>query len=264
MWKITPLFAEWLCAPRNPLFATGVLSAESAVLELGCGVSAILGLVLAPRVARYVLTDQPYVARFVEQNIAANYHDHHHHHPHHHPPDRSRAGKARKAKGGGASSPSSSSAAAAAAAAETDQHLRFAPLDWERDAVTASLAGAADDARRGFDVVVACDCIYNDALIDPLVSTCADVCRLGRQPPDGVVDDPPPCVCVVGQQLRDSDIFEQWLVRFARDFRVWRVPDALLTEGLRSDSGFVVHVGILRNLGGEDAIKDIGYRALLH
>ena len=264
MWKITPLFAEWLCAPRNPLFATGVLSAQSAVLELGCGVSAILGLVLAPRVARYVLTDQPYVARFVEQNIAANHHSHHHH-----TPDRSRAGKARKAKGGGASSSSS------AAAAETDQHLRFAPLDWERDAVTASLAGGAGDARGGFDVVVACDCIYNDALIDPLVSTCADVCRLGRQPPDGVVvvdqgrgeqeEDPPrPCVCVVGQQLRDPDIFEQWLVRFARDFRVWRVPDALLTEGLRSDSGFVVHVGILRNLGGEDAIKDIGYRALLH
>ena len=251
MWKITPLFAEWLCAPRNPLFATGVLTAQSAVLELGCGISAVIGLVLAPRVGRYVLTDQPYVARFVEQNIAANYHDHHQHQ------DRSSkaAGKARKAKSGGASSSSSS----AAAQAVQHQHLRFAPLDWELDAVTASLAG--DDAPGGFDVVVACDCIYNEALIDPLVSTCVDVCRLGRPRPrrfeGGVVDegeeageegeDPRPCVCVVGQQLRDPEIFEQWLVRFARDFRVWRVPDALLTDGLRSDSGFVVHIGILRH-----------------
>ncbi len=257
MWKITPLFAEWLCAPRNPLFATGVLTAQSAVLELGCGISAILGLVLAPRVGRYVLTDQPYVARLVEQNIADNYHDHHQHH--HRPKDRSKAGKARKAKGAGVSSSSSP--------AETDQHLRFMPLDWELDAVTASLAGG--DARGGFDVVLACDCIYNEALIDPLVSTCADVCRLGRRRrralPDGVdeggregeeddeddEEDPRPCVCVVGQQLRDPEIFEQWLVRFARDFRVWRVPDTLLTEGLRSDSGFVVHVGILRQPRGK-------------
>jgi hypothetical protein len=65
VWKITPLFAEWLSAPANILQTSGLFNAESAVLELGSGVSAIVGLLLASRVRRYVMTDQAYVARLV-------------------------------------------------------------------------------------------------------------------------------------------------------------------------------------------------------
>ena len=47
------------------------------------------------------------------------------------------------------------------------------PLDWETDEVTPSLTGSED--KSSFDAVIACDCIYNDVLIDPLVQTCIDV-----------------------------------------------------------------------------------------
>jgi hypothetical protein len=52
----------------------------------------------------------------------------------------------------------------------------------------------------------------------------------------------------VAQQLRSPDVFDAWLATFHQNFRVWRVPDTLLSEGLRSGSGFVLHFGVLRDL----------------
>lgn len=219
------MFASWLASPTNILFRTGVLSASSTVLELGCGVSALVGLTLGPLVTRYVLSDQPYVARFVEQNLEQNQRL---------PPARPAGGKARGRTKGPAPSPSSSSPSGAGG------NIAFHPLDWEAETPTAELTGRGA-AARSFDLVLACDCVYNEALIPPLAQTCLDVCRLRS------ADGPrPPCVCLVAQQLRDPEIFGAWLREFcAAGFRVWRVPDGELPEGLRSNMGFVVHVCVL-------------------
>lgn len=250
VWKVTPMFAEWLASPTNIFAQAGVLSTSSTVLELGCGVSALVGLALGPLVARYVLSDQPYVARFVEQNLGQN----------------------RRAAGGGgrpvarpsgkrgrgrgrphpgALSPSSSSsspgAAVAAAAGGAAGSVAFHPLDWEADTPTHTLTGRED--ARSFDLVLGCDCVYNEALIPPFVQTCLDVCEL-RSAEGSLEAAPagrPPCVCVVAQQLRDPEIFEAWLREFcARGFRAWRISDTELPEGLRSSDGFVIHVGVLQ------------------
>lgn len=157
--------------------------------------------------------------------------------------------------------------------------IHFRPLDWEVDVVTPALASSSPSSSSktgSFDAIVACDCIYNEALIAPFVQTCADACRLreketqrsdnGREQGgdsdgefyDSNDDDDAegggggrgPCVCLVAQQLRSSDVFEAWLREFHRYFRVWRVPDTMLTEeGLHVGTGFVVHVGILRGQG---------------
>ena len=66
-----------------------MLSPSSLALELGCGISGLVALLLAPRIARYVLTDQPYVAKLVEQNVAEN---------HHHQPPSTSAKAARSSK----------------------------------------------------------------------------------------------------------------------------------------------------------------------
>jgi len=106
--------------------------------------------------------------------------------------------------------------------------------------VTASLTGSES---KSFDVIIACDCIYNDALIDPLVQTCVDACRLRKL--EGVPMSQ--TVCIVAQQLRSAEVFESWLKSFFEAFRVWRVPDEELIVGLQSKSGFVIHAGILRD-----------------
>lgn len=113
------------------------------------------------------------------------------------------------------------------------------PLDWETDQITSSLTDSG--TKVGFDAVIACDCIYNDALIKPLVDTCRDACQLRLA--DG---KDTPTVCIVAQQLRSAEVFEGWLKEFHKVFRVWRVPDQVLAGGLGSDSGFVIHIGLLR------------------
>jgi len=181
-------------------------------------------------VARYVLTDQPYVARLVRQNLDENRPS-----SPRRPPARSRKARPAAAAAGGADPPAPPGDQDAA-------KLAFAPLDWETDQVGPSLTGSP--AHESFDAVIACDCIYNDALVEPLVQTCADACRLRSR--DGGQRPPNPCLCIVAQQLRNPDVFEAWLEAFHARFRVWQLPDALLSPGLRVGSGFAVHLGVLR------------------
>lgn len=216
---MSPRVAAWLAAPDNALLA--LLAPRPALVELGCGVSPLVALALRHRAASYLLTDQPYVHRLLARNLAAN------------PPPPARRG---------------------ARAPIAD--VRFRPLDWEADRVAPALAAPH---ARSFDAVLACDCVFNESLVGPLVQTCADLCALRRADaapdaaaPDAGPDPDPdpaaaqPCLCIVAQQLRDNAVFRAWLTAFGRRFRVWRVPDAALPAGLRPDDGFVVHVGLLR------------------
>ncbi|KAI8624534.1 hypothetical protein F5Y19DRAFT_312970 [Xylariaceae sp. FL1651] len=225
IWKITPLVAEWLASSDNVLWTSGGLSSSSSVLELGCGISGLVGLALSPLVSRYVLTDQTYVARLVEKNLEENI-----------VPQQRSSSQKRKGKSSFTSAPT---------------NLRFVPLDWELDEVTSSLAGSLDVA--SFDAVIACDCIYNDTLIKPLVQTCADACSLRQRDKRTISSQPHnigvpiPAICIVAQQLRDPEIFEGWIKEFSEQFRVWRVPEEALSKELRANTGFVVHIGVLKD-----------------
>jgi len=146
VWQVTPLIADWLSSKDNALFKHGVLSERSTVLELGSGVSGILPLTLGPRVSRFMATDQQYILKLLKENIDTN-----------------RDSQTRRPSGRG---PSQSSHQAS--------HLvDVLALDWELDDVQSFLTvnGAAD----GVDALMMCDCIYNYALIQPLVQTCTDV-----------------------------------------------------------------------------------------
>lgn len=122
-------------------------------------------------------------------------------------------------------------------------------LDWELDSVSTlpsflgqNQGNSSESHLYGVDVLVACDCIYNDALIEPFVTTCAQIC--GLRTTNGKHK---PTVCIAAQQLRSAEVFESWLIAFHRYFHVWRVPDELLTDPLKENSGFVVYIGFLRS-----------------
>ncbi len=224
IWKITPQFASWITSSSNPLFKHGFLDTTSTVLELGCGISGVIGLTLGPLVESYVLTDQEYVMKFLSQNLAENQ-----------PDGSSSASKGRK------SVSKSKRGSVPPASTNSVSNIIAKPLDWETDEITPSLAG--NGTKVSFDAVIACDCIYNDALIKPLVDTCRNACRLRLLDGKGKES---PTLCIVAQQLRSAEVFEEWLKEFHKAFRVWRIPDQELTDELKSDSGFVIHVGILR------------------
>ncbi|EHK20362.1 uncharacterized protein TRIVIDRAFT_25973, partial [Trichoderma virens Gv29-8] len=219
LWKITPLFAEWLASPSNLLFRT-VLTPSCTIIELGCGISPLNALTLSPKVSRYILTDQPYVQKLVLQNIAENQ------------PSSSKSHTGKSKRGTNKSSPSSPLNAVA--------DIHFQVLDWETSQVSSSLTNSPSVF--SFDALIACDCVFNYALIQPFIQTCVDICKL-RQTDSG---QGLPCLCIVAQQLRNDDVFNSWLVAFKEHFRVWRMPGQMMPAELRPEAGFVVHIGILK------------------
>ncbi|KAF2035217.1 hypothetical protein EK21DRAFT_54734 [Setomelanomma holmii] len=210
VWKVTPLFATWISSPNNFLTTTSLLTPTSTVVELGAGVSGIVALALGPQVSLYTTTDQTYVLKLLRQNIAENLNTVF---------PQSRKGKAKQSDYG--------------------NRIKCEALDWETDSVSN-----LDPV----DLVIACDCIYNESLIEPLNSTAAAICRLRASGSSGnsSSSEAKPTLCLIAQQLRSPDVFEAWLKSFCEKFTVWQVPDSLLDAGLREGSGFVVHVGIVK------------------
>ena len=218
VWKVTPLFTEWISSPHNFFLHSGILNSGSIVLELGAGVSGIVALALAPKIRRYIATDQEYVLKLLQENIDNNC-------------DHSISSLKIKHKG---------HKSKVYIKTDTKPNIDVWPLDWE----TSLLSNLYSELNINRDqdslsAVIACDCIYNESLIDPLVEACRDICSLASE--NKVT------VCIVAQQLRSSDVFDLWLETFIKYFTVWRVPDDLLDIELRVDKGFVVHVGILRD-----------------
>ncbi|KAK5138420.1 hypothetical protein LTR08_000006 [Meristemomyces frigidus] len=219
VWQTSVRVAEWL----SVLFTGGVLGSSSTVLELGSGISGIIPCILAPKVGTVIATDQQHLLKIMRENITANTSQ-----------TRARSSKHTVGKPIAVSSHAT--------------NIRVIPLDWEEDDVQNVLSSSGLGA---IDVVFASDCIYNYALIEPLMQTCLDICKLRSPQSNDGGHYQAPTMCVIAQQLRQAEVFEQWLQTTLREFRVWRVPDEMLTDGLAGGSGFAVHVCILRGGQGE-------------
>lgn len=184
---------------------------------MGTGISGLVVLALGPRVHRYIATDQTYVLKTLRNNIESNIVS-----------DTSRQNKG-------------------------SSNIDILELDWEQSNIDQLPALIPDLCKTqshsgGLDVIVACDCIYNEALIPSFVDVCAELCSIGSKSLDENQsrDRSPPTICIVAQQLRSSIVLEAWLRYFHRRFQVWRIPDELLSEDLQEGKGFAVHIGIIR------------------
>lgn len=263
IWKITPLFAEWISSvsanalwthPATPLSSHSLR--RTTVVELGCGIAGLLALAMGPHVGFYVATDQEYVRRVFRENLEENkalaYKN---------------SGSGQKGKNGRSGSgqrskrsPVKALKGASASATEEGSNISFAPFDWESDSpetlkqsvgIPLTTPETPDCEDKGFDLLFSCDCVYNEALVAPFVRACADICRLrpAYRPGSDISEpnsDPKPTVCVIAQQQRTPDVFEAWLEETLKVFWVWRLDDAVLSEGLRAGSGYVVHLLLLR------------------
>lgn len=246
LWKITPLFAEWITNPANPLWTNAILSQTSTVAELGTGISALVALALAPSVRHYIATDQEYVRKLFRANLDAN---------------ASVSVSSSNSKAKGKSKGSKSFKSKPSSTARSVDNISFTTLDWETDQA-ASLKECMDpdeahgqdgeeegEEDKGFDLLLSCDCIYNEALVAPFVRTCAEICRLRPVYVAGSEESRSrrrPTVCIIAQQQRSPDVFETWLREAMREFRVWRLRDDVLGEGLKSGSGYLVHLLLVK------------------
>ncbi|KAJ5655277.1 hypothetical protein N7507_007227 [Penicillium longicatenatum] len=242
LWKITPPFAEWISSPTNPLWTNSILTADSVVAELGCGISALLPLSLAPSIQHYVATDQEYVRRFFRTNLDEN-------------ASVNATGQSKqktgRSKGSSKKKPASKTSATVV---PSSSNITFTTLDWETDQPSLLKECIDPDSRlemdpedKGFDLLLSCDCIYNEALVSPFVRTCAEICRLRpAYNPDSEESARRPTVCIVAQMQRNPEVFDTWLRETLKEFRVWRISDEVLGDGLKGGSGYLVHLIMAR------------------
>ncbi|KAL4807193.1 hypothetical protein BDV18DRAFT_159411 [Aspergillus unguis] len=276
LWKITPLFASWISdKSSNPLWAdtesNALLTPSSPIVELGCGISALTALSLSTCLdsslgGHYLATDQEYVQRLFRQNLASN-------------PPRAHlsgtgsgrnSGSRGKGKGSSKSKGSASTSSTSGTGQEKDHshhahsNITFTSLDWETDipdtlkqqipSYSGNERGEGDEGEegedKGFDLLLSCDCIYNEALIGPFVRTCADIARLRPSTSSrsdlGEGRGRKPTICIIAQQQRSPDVFEAWLRETMRNFRVWRVNDDILGGKMGIGSGYLVHALLLK------------------
>lgn len=231
------------------------LSSASVVAELGCGISALVALALAPSVHHFIATDQEYVQRLFRTNLEANaslttsF-----------PPLSSTSSKQ---KGSKAKSSRSTKKQQSIFNPPATSNITFTALDWESDepSLLRECIGSESSARgqsssdeegedRGFDLLLSCDCIYNEALVAPFVRTCAEICRLRPAYEPSSVEEVwsgrRPTVCIIAQQQRSPDVFEAWLRETLCEFRVWRLGDEVLGNELKGGTGYLVHLLLVK------------------
>lgn len=211
LWKISPLVAEWLADPGCSLWSQGVLHADAVIVELGCGIAGLLGCAMAKHVSKYILTDQRSVLKLLQANIDAN------------------APRSQRSKAKGRNSKTLRSPP------KSDSNVYATDLNWETDD-----ADALDDMlspEDTIDLVVVCDCVFNDFLLEPLVSMCKKLCSRSTENKTGLL---------IAQQLRSDQIFSSFMEKLTCDFRVWRLTDGSLPATLQTGSGFAVHIAIMR------------------
>jgi len=212
LWKVTPIMAAWLAS--MPSILAGVLHNKTVVVELGCGVAGLVGLVLSKFVRCYILTDQEYVMKTLRANIAAN---------------------SQNYQTGNRSSEKKSNDKQDLV---QNKSLQFMSLDWETDSAEALKSAVPSDSC--INLLLLCDCVYNEYLVPALVQTCADICRLGASK-TGVT------MVLIAQQLRTDTVFELFIGSMMEAFDVWRVPDESLTPELRRGTGYAVHMATLKS-----------------
>ena len=202
LWQITPLVANWLSSTQNFLWELSWLRSDSIIVELGCGISGLIPLSIASLLPRgiYALTDQAYVMKILNQNITANQMCQ--------PPGRNPC---------------------------QGLQIRTLAFDWETDSVSNVTAVLGKDSK--IDLIVACDCVYNEYLIQPFVSTCASLCALQSRKSQKTG-------LLVAQQLRSEEVLQMWLDEMLKSFLIFRVPAKVLPGELRK--GYVMHFALLR------------------
>lgn len=224
------ILADILYPTDNAVFDAERLK-DIAVLELGSG-TGVLGVLLAPCVGNYVLTDLPELVPLMEKNINYNFPEH-----------RSgvlepakimrsipgRPPKSRKLRMKPSATPTKAGKAL---------NIAAQPLDWVDIASTPAGSSARSRAcshiRRlaqkegtdcpSFDLILAVDTLYNTALTAPFLAVLDEFASKGNVTPEGS-EVPLSTLVIIICELRDEDVLRGFLESWLNvpGWEIWRL-----------------------------------------
>ncbi|KAF8253135.1 hypothetical protein K440DRAFT_277981 [Wilcoxina mikolae CBS 423.85] len=199
----------WNLTPRLARYLTSsscpLLPPSSRILELGCGVSSVLAATLGTMVNTYIQSDMPYAVKLAEQNLRENL------------PARKKGKK-------------------------VEYNVHTIRLNWEEDDVASHPVIRALDG--ALTAVIACDCVYNETLIQPFLDTVVSACLLHRI---NAEKEEEKTLVIVATEIRSPDVQECFLEAFMARFDVYRISSEFLPDELQPEHGIVIHIGMLRS-----------------
>lgn len=224
VWRTSLFLARWLMQSNNLLSNTGVLKSGGSVIELGAGCSGIVSAVLATKLGSegtIIASDMHPVTKLLQKNIDSHI----------------QVLNASQSK-----APRTPGLA----------RINVTNFDWEQDEACSFLS--SQGLEYGVDATIACDCVFNYALIQPFLDTCRDICRARQsciqlQGNTDTMSDLSmlcPTVCIVVQQIRQPDVLEEWLKAALNLFTVWRIPSHISGDDLAPVAGRVMHILALK------------------
>ncbi|KAK9452294.1 uncharacterized protein V1518DRAFT_410847 [Limtongia smithiae] len=239
LWQVSPLFAQWVLTPTS-VFHHLFARSDTKMLEIGAGVSGILACTLsAPMLARrnaggvYIATDQfqilPLLRKNVQNNIVTvqdsimriNHRK------------REEVGFVSLTLAGKHASREEHSIKGhhhCQSSTDSGPRIEVMELDWEHarmdiQHIRSNIFPSAPST--DFDVVIACDTVYNDFLISPFVDTLALLAGNDTH-------------ILVAMQMRAHDVQEEFITTaLEKGLAIWHVPAEQLSTDMRD--GFAVY-----------------------
>ncbi|CAN6596804.1 hypothetical protein TRVA0_001S03356 [Trichomonascus vanleenenianus] len=206
VWKVTPLFAEWLVTSK----AKSLISSETTVVELGCGIAGVNASILAPLVKRYLATDQEHILKLCKYNIEQNIVQ----------TQKKNTVKSRRKK---KEEPEH----------ESPVEWHTIEYDWEYASQQIGQLNPYIHSVGSNGLIIACDTIYNDYLIPFFVDA---LWKVAETMADGEEE---PSI-LIAQQLRAEEVLTSVLTALVeKGFQLFNVPSTLLSKELIE--GYTVH-----------------------
>ncbi|RPA87552.1 hypothetical protein BJ508DRAFT_300808 [Ascobolus immersus RN42] len=229
VWRLSIPLAEFLL--ENFSSSNAFLNSNSTVLELGSGSSGVMALTVGRKVKRWIASDIDAIYRPLIRNLSEN------------------LGDEWSEKDGmftqtGGKKPKGKKKVNTSTSSPTESSIEVVVINWEQTDLRSNsvFRSGTGGVNMKIDMIVCTDCVYNIALIKPLIDTMVEASRLTHEA-HGVYP-----LVLVAQEVRADDVLEAFLTTFAELFEVWRIDRHLGGKWDREVGGSaVLHAGFLKD-----------------
>lgn len=197
-WQTSSFLVDWILTdPKCPFYKSFAEKQDLSILEMGAGVSGVAVSLLGPRVKNYVASDQKHILKLLKENFSNNV----------------------------PTNKFSSETISTDNSNKAHPKIDIIEYDWEHPVQGLSNYNNVND--RVPDMLIACDTIYNEFLIQPFL----DACQQSMNNTNGLL---------IGIQLRDQSVIELFLEQTLESgLQLHYIPPESLSEDLLL--GFVVY-----------------------
>lgn len=225
-WGASVLFTKWLMSEKSIIRLNDLT--DCSIVELGTGISGVIGSVIGQFCQRYIMTDQKHILKLLKQNIVNNVNNSFTTSTIESELLKDKSSKKNTSKfGNNKKKTLKKSKDKTGYVLPSSNQIEVIDYDWEDSELTYNNVLELNDNEYP-DLIFASDTIYNDFLLPFFI-----------QAIDLISDEHTLTFAVI--QTREQTVIESFLeILLSKNFDCWFVPDEFLTKELTE--GYTVYI----------------------